>query len=114
MTDSDMTVDSARVRRNLLTSCSLLVGSFVLMNIFTFAVKGMGGLGPVTHPISIAIVFALLASYIWFLIMVYRSARVLGFGGGAFLLALLAIVPLFAFIIAIWLPKKFKEQSAGD
>lgn len=109
--DLDMTIDTAVVRRNFLNSCAFLVGSFVLMNLFTFAVKGMGGLGPVTFPISIAIVVVLIASYIWFLIQVYRSAKVLGFGSGAALLALLAIVPLFAFIIAIWLPNKFKEQS---
>lgn len=106
-----MTADTAMARRNLLTSCALLVGSFLLMNLFTLAVKGMGGLGPVTFPISIAVIVALAASYIWFLIQVYRSAKVLGFGGGAVLLALLAIVPLFAFIIAIWLPNKFKEQA---
>lgn len=112
MTDSDLELaaDTKMVRQKLLSSCALLVGSFVLMNLFTFAAKGMGGMGPVTFPISIAILVALIASYIWFLIQVYRSAKVLGFGGGAVLLALLAIVPLFAFIIAIWLPNKFKEH----
>lgn len=111
MADLDRTVDTAVVRRNFRTSCALLVGSFVLMNLFTFAAKGMGGLGPVTFPISIVILVALIASYIWFLVQVYRSAKVLGFGGGAVLLALLAIVPLFAFIIAIWLPRKFEEDE---
>jgi len=109
--NSNEAVDLTVVRRRFVHAILFFVGCFAIMNVFTAAARGMGGLGPVTYPISIAILVVLVGSWIWFLIALYRSAKALGFRSGAVLLVVASIVPLFAFIAAMWLLNRLKQES---
>ena len=109
--NSVQSIDLTDVRQRFVQALSFFVGSFVVLNVFNAAAKGMGGLGPITFPLSIVIIAVLAVSYIWFLVALYRSAKALGLGGGAVLLAVVSVIPLFAFIAAVWVLNRFKEES---
>ena len=111
--ESNEAIDMAEVRQRFVHALSLFMGSFVVINIFNAAAKGMGGLGPITFPISITILVVVVGSYIWFLVALYRSAKALGLGSGAVLLAVVSIIPLFAFISAVWVLNRLKQESGS-
>lgn len=116
MTDSDIvqTTDLPEIRRRFVRVFTILAVYLPILRIFTFVAEKMGGLGPISFPISVLAILIFLVLWIRFLYLVYKLAKALELNNWSIPLAVLSAVPLFGLMIGIWLIRSHPETNGPE
>lgn len=116
MTDSNIDYANGlpEIRRRFVQVFAIVVVYLPILRIFSFVAEKMGGLGPISFPISVLALVIFLILWIRFLYFVYKFAKALELGSWSIPLAVLSVVPLFGFIIGIWLIRSHPETIGSE
>jgi len=108
----DQNVNLTEVRQRFVRIFGILMAYIPALSIFSFVVKKMGWFGPFSYLIWALAAITFLVLWIWFLCLVYQLANALEMGAWSIPLAVLSVIPLFGFIIAIGLLNRSNSMAA--